>query len=93
MAFPQPHWTRIYSTNPLERLNKEVKRRSKVVEVFPGGAATIRLMGTVQLEIDDQWQAADQLAGCGAISRPNPLPSDPGTSSSMLTIGKFTFAT
>ena len=58
MAFPQPHWTRIYSTNPLERLNKEVKRRSKVVEVFPDGPATIRLVGAVLLEIDDQWQAA-----------------------------------
>jgi putative transposase len=58
MASPQPHWTRIYSTNPLERLNKEVKRRSKVVEVFPDGPATIRLVGAVLLEIDDQWQAA-----------------------------------
>ncbi|HEX9596958.1 MAG TPA: IS256 family transposase [Anaerolineales bacterium] len=58
MAFPQPHWTRIYSTNPLERLNKEVKRRTKVVEVFPDGEATIRLVGALLLELDDEWQAA-----------------------------------
>ena len=58
MAFPQPHWTRIYSTNPLERLNKEVKRRTKVVEVFPDGDATIRLVGALLLELDDEWQAA-----------------------------------
>jgi putative transposase len=42
MAFPQPHWTRICSTNPLERFNKAVKRRSKGVEVFPDDAATRR---------------------------------------------------
>lgn len=58
MTFPQPQWTRIYSTNPLERLNKEVKRRTKVVEVFPDGAATIRLVGALLLELDDEWQAA-----------------------------------
>ena len=58
MAFPQPHWTRIYSTNPLEQLNKEVKRRTKVVEVFPDREATIRLVGALLLELDDEWQAA-----------------------------------
>jgi putative transposase len=57
MAFPQAHWTRIYSTNPLERLNKEVKRRTHVVGVFPDPAATIRLVGAVLLEVDDEWQA------------------------------------
>jgi len=58
MAFPPQHWTRIYSTNPLERLNKEVKRRTKVVEGFPDGDATIRLVGALLLELDDEWQAA-----------------------------------
>jgi transposase-like protein len=58
MAFPKEHWTRIYSTNPLERLNKEVKRRTRVVEVFPTDGSVERLVGTVLLEIDDEWQVA-----------------------------------
>jgi transposase-like protein len=56
-VFPAEHWTRIYSTNPLERLNKEVKRRTNVVGVFPDVAAVIRLVGAVLQEIDDEWQA------------------------------------
>ncbi|HEY5671752.1 MAG TPA: IS256 family transposase, partial [Anaerolineales bacterium] len=60
MAFPQKHWTRIYSTNPLERLNKEVKRRTNVVGVFPDQPAVLRLAGSILMEIDDEWQAADR---------------------------------
>jgi putative transposase len=60
MAFPQKHWTRIYSTNPLERLNKEVKRRTNVVGVFPDQPAVIRLVGAILMETDDEWQAADR---------------------------------
>jgi putative transposase len=56
MSFPEEHWTRIYSTNPLERLNKEVKRRTNVVGIFPGGASVIRLVGAVLMEISDEWQ-------------------------------------
>jgi putative transposase len=56
MAFPREHWTRIYSTNVLERLNKEVKRRSDVVGVFPDVASVIRLVGAILMEIDDEWQ-------------------------------------
>lgn len=57
MAFSQKHWTRIYSTNPLERLNKEVKRRTNVVGVFPDQASVIRLVGSILIETDDEWQA------------------------------------
>jgi transposase-like protein len=57
MAFPRSHWTRIYSTNLLERLNKEVKRRVKVVEIFPDGSSVIRLVGALLAEVDDEWQA------------------------------------
>jgi len=55
MAFPQKHWTRIYSTNPLERLNKEVKRRTNVVGVFPDQPSVVRLVGSLLLEINDEW--------------------------------------
>ena len=56
MSFPQEHWTRIYSTNPLERLNKEIKRRIDVVGVFPNEQALERLAGAVLMEISDEWQ-------------------------------------
>jgi transposase-like protein len=56
MAFPKEHWTRIYSTNILERLNKEIKRRIKVVEIFPDVPSVIRLVGALLAEIDDEWQ-------------------------------------
>jgi putative transposase len=56
MNFPAEHWTRIYSTNPLERLNKEIKRRTNVVGVFPDEASVMRLVGSVLMEISDEWQ-------------------------------------
>ena len=56
MGFPQEHWTRIYSTNPLERVNKEVKRRTNVVGIFPDEPSVIRLVGSVLMEISDEWQ-------------------------------------
>lgn len=56
MAFPPEHWTRIYSTNPLERLNREIKRRTNVVGIFPDAASTERLVGAVLMECHDEWQ-------------------------------------
>jgi transposase-like protein len=57
MSFPVEHWSRIYSTNPLERLNREIRRRTDVVGVFPDGDATLRLVGMLLLEQSDEWAA------------------------------------
>ena len=58
MAFPKEHWSRIYSTNPLERLIREIKRRTNVVGIFPDGASVIRLVGSILIETNDEWQVA-----------------------------------
>ena len=50
MTFPRAHWTQIYSTNPLERLNAEIKRRTNVVGIFPDDASIVRLVGATMLE-------------------------------------------
>jgi len=59
-GFPRAHWRRIWSTNPLERVNKEIKRRSNVVGIFPNDAAVVRLVGAVLLEVHDEWQIAER---------------------------------
>ena len=55
-VFPKAHWQKIWSNNPIERLNKEIKRRTNVVEIFPNPAAFLRLATAVVIETHDEWQ-------------------------------------
>jgi transposase-like protein len=59
-AFPPDHWRRIWSTNPLERLIKEIKRRSDVVGIFPDEPAILRLVGAVLIEAHNEWAIVER---------------------------------
>ncbi|MBV8929682.1 MAG: IS256 family transposase [Mycobacteriaceae bacterium] len=59
-TFPQPHWRKIWSTNPLERLNGEIKRRTNVVGIFPNDASVLRLITAVVVETHDEWAVAER---------------------------------
>jgi putative transposase len=69
MGFPKEHWPQLASTNPLERLNKEIKRRSRVVGIFPNNAAIVRLVGTLLTEQTDEWQVTRRYMSQESLAR------------------------
>lgn len=75
MTFPQQHRAKLHSTNPLERLNGEIKRRTEVVGIFPNEAAITRLVGAILLEQNDEW--AVQRSRYMTLETIAPIPDDP----------------
>jgi transposase-like protein len=69
MDFPKEHWPQIASTNPLERINKEVKRRADVIGIFPNDETIIRLVGAQMLETNDEWAVARRYMSLEALAR------------------------
>jgi len=59
-ALPREHWQKIWSNNPIERLNREIKRRADVVQVFPDSESVTRLIGSVLLEQHEEWQYGER---------------------------------
>jgi len=68
-AFPQEDWQKIWSNDPLERLNKEVKRRTNLVGIFPNEAAVIRLVGSILSEQHDEWQVSKRYFSAGSMAK------------------------
>ena len=75
MSFPAQHRAKLHSTNPLERLNGEIKRRTEVVGIFPNEAAITRLVGAILLEQNDEW--AVQRARYITLESIAPIGDDP----------------
>jgi len=69
MSFPREHWAQIASTNPLERVNREIKRRADVIGIFPNDEAIIRLVGALMLETNDEWTVARRYMSLETLAR------------------------
>jgi len=69
MGFPREHWAQIASTNPIERVNREIKRRADVIGIFPNDEAIIRLVGALMLETNDEWAVARRYMSLESLAR------------------------
>jgi len=69
MSFPTAHWTKLRSTNPLERVNKEIARRADVVGIFPTDRSVLRLVGALLMEQDEEWMLARRYLSMGSLKR------------------------
>ena len=78
-TFPSQHRTKLYPTNPLERLNKEVKRRADVVGIFPNEDSIVRLIAAALLEANDDWQLQHRYMQIEGMAELSTGPADSGT--------------
>ena len=75
MSFPEAHWRRLASNNLLERLNREIRRRTDVVQVFPDEASLIRLVGAMLIEVDTEWAVGRRYFSEGSMLKVSRTPS------------------
>jgi len=78
MHFPKEHWKRLASNNLLERLNREIRRRTDVVQVFPDEAALIRLVGALLIEVDTEWAVGHRYFSVASMQKVLKKPPETG---------------